>query len=1004
MTTGYDLQPDGTANLGVHIEGDGPEAVIGTVTVLGAKQNTPEEIRRAAGLEPGQTVLPSQLDAATLALWRSGRFFPFQIDMRSRGPGAREVDFLIRVRELEMVPPLSSPTSPDQDAVLRFIDWLNRGMDGDDLLVEWENPDFGRFVLGWSPQDGLIADIVGMQEQAGVTLSLSPRMAYLAVADRGQTFPAQLPVANIAAYVHILVAEPSESQLNIEFGAGISSLDKGGRPTLDLLFTPAHVFLKEDEIRREGNTITLDLYGSDGSLKLDAATGRLKEIAGAKVHTEPGSVAARQRKLEPAAGAMGRTSAVQWWQAVSALLTAGEDLNEEAERELELYHRAAQLVDLVIDRETLDPLRDLIGELLGKGEGAGEKEDRFSIPPDPKAFQAGGMMAMLVGFGAVWVAEEFLPEDSWAATFARELVFMLGGRTQHSREVMGSLLEDPTIGPVSCVLCAQVLAKIDTTTAWRFLRKAREQSNAAAFRHDWRMILDSQTAFGQTIERIIDELAAIDLQDENKIAELLPADMADWLHGFLAHLRRRPADQPLSEWIAPRMDSLWDAHLGPMLTELIERNLNPPADPAKVAATVDGIHVARFLVRVIEGQHRNPLRGIPLPDRDEAKPWTTNSALACAIRLTLADNYMREMHGNPSPQQIGANLDKLFPGLKGKEDDAWIQKTGLDRSSLAEWAAAESLGQQFLGEKAAGIAGDVEEKALRDYYAAHAATLGRKVTIANVFVMPQSGAPVELARCCRLVTALGQTMRDGLPASSLQAAVQRDPGARCQVFIQRDIDVTALQPHLMKAVGEIKVGEVTEPMGLGRGIAIIHLGGSKVGAPPDFETVAASVRNLWLAEKAEVAAREWFEAREASASIRVLEMPEGEEPVAPPPSSAFDELLHARPQSAVALLGAFWEKVAARDPESAGEALDRLFEAGPRQIELSGNLIDPLARKKQRDLARRCLEKAAAIKRGAARKHIDRLIEHHAKHHGCQALEILKEIREGVFGDAAKQL
>ncbi len=986
FTSSHELQPGGTAELRIDITDAGPEARIGTVQVSGAHRNTEAEIRRAAGLEEGRDFLPHQLDEAMLALWRTGRFMAFEIDMRPRGGTSREIDFHIRVCELEKVPPLSTPATAEQQCALRFIDWINRGMDGGDLVLEFTEPGTGTITAGWSHQDGMF--LSGRTEATGhgLSLSQSAKGLSLMVRDGGEALPARLdlPLGNFRGWCHIL-GENDPQPMSISFGVGFSSLGAktGSLQSLKLLITPAYVFLKENEITRDGDSVVIkDL------LRLDAATGRLIGIRGGSARTAAGSVRELQEALDrqihavkPAVGA------VEWIDALSALAKIDEiadDIPDSVHSNLASARDIARLMDLVGGSGVLAPLLDT---LLGKDGDDGSGDDDFFIPTDPAEFQQAGMLGLLVGAGSVSVVEDLLPDVEWASTFSRELLFMAGGRNGHTRQVMNGLLKDPAIGPVGCLLCAGVLDMLDPGLAERFLIKAGDQASAEAFRRDWRMLLGSGTPLGESLERAVASLAAFGPDKEAEAAALLPPRLSAWLHDFLGALRRRPADQTLADWIEPSMDRLWNDHLGAMLRQSLEGKIPPPADPKEVAATVDGVPVSRVLVRVLREQNRGTFRSLPLPEADQKRPWTLDPALAAAVRATLMVEEMRRNGRRPPDERIQASLDEVFPDLAGKDDAAWLDGTGMDRQHLRQLALANAAGP-FLQKQFAAEAGEPDEQELRDHFKANARLFRGKFSTVLVFVKPANPTPKELIRCHRLASAIGSLPGTGLPIQIVRLLGDEDADPPFMVYSQAAATADSLQLPILRALGELADGGVSESMELGSGVAVVALRANKEDPAIEFGQVREIVAEHWKNQQADAIASRWFAAREADADIRVIGPTN-----APAESAAFGDLLAQRPDSKVGLLGDFWVKLNAGDPPATDAAWQRLLAAGWEDAGKLVFLVEPLANKSRRDLALACIQKASTANPEMTRSYLDAMVEQHAGH-GCELGTWLKDQRD----------
>lgn len=986
FTTSHVLHPGGTADLRIDITHAGPLALIGTVKVSGAVRNTGAEIRRAAGLEEGQAFLPRQLDQAMLALWRTGRFLPFDIDLHPRGGNSREIDLHIRVCELEKVPPLATPATPEQQCALKFIDWINGGMDGGELLVDLTQAGAGTLIAGWSHQDGLFFSGMTGDTRRGLSLSQSPRGVSLLARNGNDALPArlELPLGALHGWCHIL-AQNDPQPMSISFGVGFSSsgAEDGSLQTLDLLITPAYAFLKQDEITRDGGTVVIrDL------IRLDAENGRLTGIQGGAVRTTPGSVRELQegldREIKTARTAM---SAVAWVEALCSLMEIegiAEQVPDKMRKDLEKGRDIARLIDLAGGSGVLAPIADLFRGNRGDDPSG---EEKFFIPVDPADFRMDGMLALAVSAGSISFAEKLLPDAEWASVFARELLFLASGKTTHTRQVMKDLLADPAIGPIGSLACAILLDHFDPALSRRFLRKAADQGSAEAFRKDWRLFVGSKTTPGECLNRVVAGLRTLGPEQEAEAASLLPDRLGDWLRDFLDSLRQHPAEQPLDGWITPAMDRLWNDHLDAWLRQFLEGKIPPPADPREVAATVDDVAIPRAFVRLLQDQNRSTLRDLPLSAADESRPWTRDPVLATAVRATLAMEEMRRTGRWLPDEEIQKSLDGSFPELAGKDDADWLRETGMNRQQLRHvtlsFASGLLLQQQFNAE-----VGQPEEQDLHDHFKDHARLFRGKFSSDLVFIKPVGRSPKEQTRCHRLASAIGRLPSTGLPMMVVKIVADEDPESGCAIYSQADTTADSLQPLVLRALEDLEDGQASGSMELGTGVAVVVLRKRKEDPAIGFDQVKEIVTDHWKKQQADTITNRWFAAREEAADIRVVGPTE-----APAESSAFADLLAARPGSKLGLLGEFWLKTSAGDQPAADAALERLLGAAWEDAGILVTLVEPLANKSRRDLALRCLQKAASANPAMTRRYMDALVNQHAGH-GCELGTWLKDQRD----------
>lgn len=995
--TSHRLLPGGLADLMIDIVDLGPEAVVGQVAIDGADKHSEDEIRKLAGLKLGQPVLPRDLDAAMVALWRSGRFCPFTIDSRRRGSGAREIDFHIRLCELKKVPPLSEPVTAEQQCVLKFIDWINRGMDGEDLLLKWKQPGDPDMdvTLGWSGKDGVLIDLRISDTKQGIVASYTDDGFSFLMRDGERKLPARsaMRLGGLKAWFHVL-ASNDELPMSVGFGAGITSLGSEGPllQQLGIAVTPAYAYIEKDKIQREGDTVLI----SD-VVKLDLKTGRLLGIADGSVRIAPGCVRARQDELDREIAAMEDADAValDWWEALSNMVEEDlpqGDFSALMTEVLASSRRPVQLLDLLGKAGAFEAL----GELVKRGAAASEA-DTFDIPSDMISFTQGGTGGLLASLGFLWVVEECFPDVDWATTFSRELLLMLGGQTGHTKEVMRGLLADPSIGPLACLVCARILEKFDPASARQFLMKARLQSHPEAFRNDWQMLINSRSLLADHVRQMALTLASFNPEQEAEVAALLPAELEAWLHDFLGTLRQRGDDALLAASISPHMDRLWNDYLGASVEDYLAERLLPAADPKDVAATINGVPVPRFLVRLLRDQQRASLRALPLPEVDDAVPWTRDPALAAAVRLVTVLEHIRQTGGYPPDDVIQPTLNQYFPELVDKDDAEWIRVTGLGRQQVGDWIVALALGETVLKQFGAKVGDPPNEQVLRDHFDRHRALFQSRFSTELIFIKPAGSTPPELTRCHRLASAVAGLADQGVSLETLGELIEDDTAGGCRVFSQTDATADLFQVPVLMVLEQLTPGEMSASMKLGSGIAVVGLKARKEDDSIGYENVRDIVRDHWSAVQAREVAVQWFEAREQGADIQVLEHPEQDSPG----RSVFEQLHADQPDSLLGRLGDCWEKLGVGEEAATAAALRDLLAAEREEPDKFVPLLIQLVQIEDRDLALRFLQRAAAADREEAGHLVRQLENTHSKHgeNGCVVYVGLKALREQVFGD-----
>ncbi|MCU0782287.1 MAG: hypothetical protein MUF04_14475, partial [Akkermansiaceae bacterium] len=778
LRTRYALNGDGTADLVIQIEDEGPVAVIGRILVVGAKEHRPEEITAAAGLTSGSPLTPEVLDHALLALWKTGRFFPFSISPVARSADAREVDLLIQAREIPGVPRLDANLPPELEVARRFIhtfnDWMTSGSD-DDLLVTTDAGDGLRLTMGLSGRGGLIVDAVSKDDAIRATASLTANnfLIHLKRAGRDSVIRLPLPTDRFKGNIQLL---PDPEKGGMSFAAGFlfgSNANINGLLSTVVMISPALPLIKPECFRFDGDEI-VEYCDKGVILRFDAATAMPVGTADTRVEFRKGAVEKLQQNIAAEFGEGGGDNGFgDWIESARALRRLAEEdggfealTDPEVDKWLEF---AAALAKPAVTKPFVD--------LWTKWTAANQDRETFTIPLDPTSLQQAGAMNWLVMFGAIGYAEMLAPPDTWVAKLAREVVFIQGGNTRYTARTMQELLDDSKMGPVGCLIAARIMARYDGGTAVRFLHKARVRANAAAFRHDWQLVFDSPTGIGQAVTDTVAALGSIPPEQENELVALLDPAHASWLRGFLARCRAKPAAQDLTEQLAPSMDDLWNRLLRERFLSEIESLLNPPPDPELVAATVDGMPIARSWLNKLDDEGYSFLL-LPRLQPDPAREWTQQPMLAETIRLLL---WKRSWSVNSADEQPGA------------QDAAASDLTQQDFQRIA--AEANGL---------LGAIPEPDDRELAAWWSKRAASLGRQAHLHSIRVTAADQQPESLQRATRIAREGAALLRDGLPFAAFVAAAAKDESCKVVGSCDKEVALLDMNPHFHQGLVDLK--------------------------------------------------------------------------------------------------------------------------------------------------------------------------------------------------------
>jgi hypothetical protein len=954
LHTAYARHENGTADLIIRLEDEGPPAVTGRIEVTGATVHNATEIIAAAGLKSGQPFVPELLDQALVALWNTGRFFPFAITPQPRVSESNEIDLAIQVREIAGVPPLSAKLPPEQESARRFIctlnEWAATGRFTDFLIASKADLE-PAIRFGFSAADGLVGESSSKEAGLRVGASISRTDVRFKLSQEGRDSHLRLPLPadKLNARISLLPTKENDGKLEIGVLAGLKgSTDTTTHFAIRLAISPAVPLLKPDSFRLDGDQWVLITNDNEELLRFDLATALPVSGPATQVEFRNGVVREQQQALAAEMAKLGESEGVQSWIEAAAtylrLMGENQQTKEAGIAELDRWLRFASAL---AQPGTIKPFADL----YAKWSAASADEESFYIPLDPALLQRSDLMSLVIGFGAITFSEMLAPPDSWVAKFSRELVFLQGGKTQYTTRTIEELLADPMIGPVGCTVIAQLLENYDAAAAGRFLQKALAQATAEGFRHDWQLVLNSPLGLGRAAEEALAALATIPAGKEQELAALLETGHAAWFRGFLSRLRERPASGDFGAWITPTMDELWDQVLGEAFRRDLEQRLHPAVDPQEVIAVVNGQPIPRVWVNFVEQVNPNLIDvGLPPLAADPARPWTQRPALAKIIRMVLVAPFPK----NLDPAKLDAAINQVTAGdaakLAADTDAEWRKACGMTRRQIGMFAIQLQQMAAVIRPLAAKVP-QPDPAELARWWEERAPQLGRQAHLHTFRTTAADGNFTQLAAATSLVRQSAAAVHDGLPFTLLSGAAAADEECGLKADCSREVLVMELKPEFAKALLPLKPGETS---------AVVQSGSTRWTAilvewektpPPPLEKVREEVIGLWRTAQLVKAAERHLQPLEQSASIQLIEAPAGLETAANP--AVFAAMLATSPDSLVARLAQCWQLAQAKDPGAAA-ALDALVADEALPAKFLAALAQALRAAGHPDLADRC--------------------------------------------------
>ena len=950
LKTTYVLGNDGKADLSITIEREGPVAMIGRIQVLGGKNHSDREITEAAGLRSGDAFNPQVLDAATVSLWDTGRFFPFEITSRPSADDEAAVELVIRVVELKGTPHLTDKVPEETEAVRRFIttvnDWLCTGTHEDFLWASGSEAG-GRIEIGVSSSDGVVfrRQFPDAADHQWVSASQESILFDVAMGERKGTgsFPGLATLHG--TFFHILPDGKNEGDLSFGVGLGLSSQSRQmPRLGMEILLSPSMPFLKPEKFRREGDHVIFQEGGRD-MLFIDIRTALPADSKDSTFVFRNGAVREIKEKLVERVGA-GGGSIDRILESYLTLVGLGAKDDKNVE---EMGAKWVRLAALLVKPKSFKQFKDLFAKWSSIWDG----EDGFSIPVDPADLPAnGGMMQLLVSLGAISLSESIAPPGSWVSDLGREIVFIHGGKTKHTERTLERLLADHSMGPYGALVASRFLSSLNPEFADRFLTRSMELATADGFRRDWKLWLDSPLGMDKALEDFLSALGRISPDDEREAMTLLEPAQAQWLREFLLHIRSRPPGGKLADWIAPQMDALWTSVLVDSFRNNISSKLNPEMEPSDVVARVNGKPVRKLMLTAIrDGFIRTgPLQA---PAVDPAKPWTSDRVLALAVRMELILQEAARRGMMMTAAQLGSLCATRYPELQKAADEEWVAATGLSRSDMMDICGKATVFSRMVTETGSGME-KPDDEAVRLFYQKHGNDLSRVAHVHEMFgAMGDGRSLTKATHAARLVRQAAARVHEGLPFRAMASATAANERVGLKMLCVPSLKALDLSPALYFDLQSLTPGQTTDLKISANNAAMVRLEGWTQQEVRPLDEVKDKVLAMmdWPARSRAFA--DLCEKAEAEAEVVILPeaAPDAEDP------SIFKEILISDSYSAVGQLGTFWE-MAVSNHQGAKEALEGVIFEGFLEVRDLVMLADTLLGLEQVPLAVLCLREA----------------------------------------------
>jgi hypothetical protein len=581
-----DLESDSktrTADLVVHLEEEGPKASLDDIEIVGNKRNTKEAILKYLNLKEAALLTRAEQTRIEYELWRSGRFIDYELTSASPDSVDDPVKLQIKVTESSFAPPIDQPLSREQQVLLKMREWLaNPNRWQADMVLELSGP--GNTVeIILAPARGALATIRSTEaaSKRALTIVVSKDVVGYCPATVPTKLEGTTPPVEFKSMIDIVLdANPADPQNPFRLNGGFeienktSSEPKGPIVgAVNLQPAAAVAMAREGDAKTgwDGDTLIVSL--GSARTHINAGTGALlrfrdedgedateitfrkgayeKRVADIRKHTsglENGFDP--DRPVSSFLGFFCREEVLL--DLVNNLPGAIESKPSAEELEdLESQLRPLKLAQKLLDAGILEPIDGWISEANG------EAEREFDIPTS-RSPNVG--LAATLARGAVTLADDLFPRDSWLWTLWREAGFTVAGEGEYTGPQLEAFYESHDFGPVCYLAIGALLERVQPRMTQLFASRGLRSTDAADFRKDYEPLLDRRFVIGACLHHASMLLRELHAEEVQGIAEGLPDEFGPCLQAFAAELQKDD-NRTTEQAIPAALDRCWDAGL-----------------------------------------------------------------------------------------------------------------------------------------------------------------------------------------------------------------------------------------------------------------------------------------------------------------------------------------------------------------------------------------------------------------------------------------------------------
>ncbi|WP_166827493.1 BamA/TamA family outer membrane protein [Thalassoroseus pseudoceratinae] len=623
------------ANLEITITNEGPTAVVKTVTFHGVEHHSPDQIRKFLGIETGERISQTRLDAWREKLLDSYCFLEARLYVLPSIAKELPCELVVEVIEQPRGPYLGEELTEIDQAMLRHsMWWQNWHQSDDDLVYQAEKSkaadDVGqkgvfestlRETVIASSQNGILLDVESQSRDEGRRL----RWTLILEEDRWEMISwhsrnrvrLQSP-GNIRLSLGLRYKWDEENQCwmhSLQGGCGIHSHrmpnfvgvnDEFGEPApdqwFDFQYPASHAIAagrdEEDNPHREGDEV---VYGSpENPARMDFATGRpmgfhafnRKAPVGAKpnVTIVPGEFqrrlqSIRQETQEFTSGS--QTTPLSTWVGFlfeELVLVSDTSAATQKNRVSETSQNRALILCLrnLSRHNAFSGLETLSQEVWKQNDE--QAEFTLPSPTDGSEIRLPGLNEMLFGMakpisrGVFQISNALFDQDTAPGRVGWNVALFCTGRFAEAGQNLSQLLQADDCGPLTCLYVSELFALVKSPQAIEFAKAGVSRLDTESLRRELKPVLSKDAMFLKVCDPIFTALQEFTPEEIEELLAAIKSDkQREQCRTLFARIQAVPKDRP-REQLIESIVLAWESGLRELVETRLKSHLPKPAE------------------------------------------------------------------------------------------------------------------------------------------------------------------------------------------------------------------------------------------------------------------------------------------------------------------------------------------------------------------------------------------------------------------------------------------